>query len=373
MATLHGSKATIDIAGDAYDVLYARIDERLDTIPRLEARLWKEGDLPKPKTLLNGEVSFQLGSEEAFDSGRKFTGKVIEAERRFDSAGRPFVRVVVSPAPFNATKRTDVRTYQKLKVDEIVKKSVEGGGIKARFSLTGSYEPRDYVVQYRETDFDFVRRICSEEGIAFTFDHESGEMVFFDDPHGLGDAPEKTLTYHAEFGFEQAAASVFKLHQVGRVVTDKVFLREYDPARPRFNVEGEAEGTDDGEHGLEAYCFPSRSIKESVTKQFAQVLLDSIQCRRDIVDGSMTSWSLSPGYRFAIEGHPLEELNVELLAIATTLEHFNERSQAGSGLDGGASRTVATFEAIPTARSNYRPERRPRARTLPGVQTGVTT
>jgi type VI secretion system secreted protein VgrG len=367
--SLHGSKATIDIAGDAYDVLYARIDERLDSVPRLEAKLWKEGDLPRPKALLDGEVTFQLGSVEAFDDGRKFTGKVIEAERRFDSAGRPFVRVVVSPAPFNATKRTDVRTFQKLKVDEIVKKTVEGGGIKARFSLTGSYEARDYVVQYRETDFDFIRRILSEEGIAFTFDHESGEMVFFDDPHGLGEAPEKTLMYHAEFGFEQAAASVFKLHQIGRVVSDKIFLREYDPKRPRFNVEGEAEGADEGGHGLEVYRFPARSVKEAVAKQFAQVLLDSIQCRRDVVDGSMTSWSLAPGYRFSIEGHPLDELNTELLAIATTIEHFNERSQVG----GSNYRTVASFEAIPTARSNYRPERLPRARSLPGIQTGKTT
>jgi type VI secretion system secreted protein VgrG len=156
---------------------------------------------------------------------------------------------------------------------------------------------------------------------------------------------------------------------VGRVVSDKIFLREYDPKRPRFNVEGEAEGADDGGHNLEVYRFPARSVKEAVAKQFAEVLLDSLQCRRDIVDGSMTSWSLSPGYRFSIEGHPLDELNAELLTIATTIEHFNERSQTGAS----ALRTVATFEAIPTARSKYRPERLPRARTLAGVQTGNTT
>jgi len=367
----HGTKATIEVAGEAYDVLYARVDERLDEVPRLEARLWKDGELPRPKALLDSEVVFQIGSIEAFDSGRKFKGTVTEAERRFDTAGRPFVRIVVCPALFKTTKRTDVRTFQKLKVDEIVQKVADTAGFKAKFSLVGSYEPRDYVVQYRETDFDFLRRLLSEEGVGFAVDHEADEVVFFDDPHGLGDAPEKTLTYRAEFGFEQAEASVFKVKQIDRVVSDKIFMREYDPKRPRFNVEGEAESADDGEHGLETYVFPARSVKEATAKRYAQVLLDAIQCRRDIVDGSMTSWSLAPGYRFSIEGHPLEGLNTELLVLATTVVHYNERSQAG-GLD-SASRTQASFEAVPTARCSYRPERRSRAAMVPGVQTGLTT
>ena len=282
----HGTKATIEVAGEAYDVLYARVDERLDEVPRLEARLWKDGELPRPKALLDSEVVFQIGSIEAFDSGRKFKGTVTEAERRFDTAGRPFVRIVVCPALFKTTKRTDVRTFQKLKVDEIVQKVADTAGFKAKFSLVGSYEPRDYVVQYRETDFDFLRRLLSEEGVGFAVDHEADEVVFFDDPHGLGDAPEKTLTYRAEFGFEQAEASVFKVKQIDRVVSDKIFMREYDPKRPRFNVEGEAESADDGEHGLETYVFPARSVKEATAKRYAQVLLDAIQCRRDIVDAA---------------------------------------------------------------------------------------
>ncbi len=370
MATeLSGIRTSIDVAGEAYDVLFARIEERVDAIPRLSAKLWKDGELPKPKALLGSEVSFQIGTIAAFDAGRKFKGTVVEAERRVDEAGRPHVSIVVCPSLFKLEKRTDLRTFQQLKVDEIVQQVLDKAGAKGRFSLTGSYSPREYVVQYRETDFDFMRRILAEEGIAFVFDHEAGEAVFFDDPHGLGEAPEPTLTYRPEFGFEQSEASVFKLHQLDKVVSDKVFLRQYDPKRPRFNVDGEAEGKDEGEHALEVYAYPARSVEDGTVKRFAQVLLDAMQCRREIVDGWATALSLPPGYRFSIEGHPLDVLNLELFTLGVVLEHSEERSQ----VKGGELRTKLHFEAIPTARSDYRPERRPRARPFAGVQSGVTT
>jgi type VI secretion system secreted protein VgrG len=38
--------------------------------------------------------------------------------------------------------------------------------------LLSTYEPRDYCVQYRETDLGFVLRILAEEGITLLFDHE---------------------------------------------------------------------------------------------------------------------------------------------------------------------------------------------------------
>ena len=53
-----------------------------------------------------------------------------------------------------------------------------------RFKLSGTYEPREYCVQYRETDFNFVSRLLEEEGIYYFFDHEDGKhtLVLADTP-----------------------------------------------------------------------------------------------------------------------------------------------------------------------------------------------
>ena len=37
--------------------------------------------------------------------------------------------------------------------------------------LTGNFEAREYCVQYRETDFNFVSRLMEEEGIFYFFEH----------------------------------------------------------------------------------------------------------------------------------------------------------------------------------------------------------
>ena len=50
--------------------------------------------------------------------------------------------------------------------------------------LQGSYEPRDYTVQYRESDFNFISRLLEEEGIYYFFEHEENlhRLILADSP-----------------------------------------------------------------------------------------------------------------------------------------------------------------------------------------------
>ena len=67
----------------------------------------------------------------------------------------------------------------------------EYGFTDFRFQLSGTYEPREYCVQYRETDFDFVARLLEEEGIFFFFEHEDGKhtLVLADSPRAHEPCP----------------------------------------------------------------------------------------------------------------------------------------------------------------------------------------
>jgi uncharacterized protein involved in type VI secretion and phage assembly len=46
-------------------------------------------------------------------------------------------------------------------------------GVAFRWDLTQTYPVRDYCVQYRETDYHFVKRLLAEEGIFFHFEPPS--------------------------------------------------------------------------------------------------------------------------------------------------------------------------------------------------------
>ena len=63
---------------------------------------------------------------------------------------------------------------------DILKKVLTG--LDVDYELQGTFEPRDYCVQYRETDFDFACRLMEEEGIFYFFKHADGshKMVVAD-------------------------------------------------------------------------------------------------------------------------------------------------------------------------------------------------
>ena len=42
-------------------------------------------------------------------------------------------------------------------------------GFSVSFELQGTYQPRDYCSQYRESDFDFASRLMEEEGKIFNY------------------------------------------------------------------------------------------------------------------------------------------------------------------------------------------------------------
>ncbi len=363
-----GVRAQIQVDGDDYVVMRATATEALDAVPRLEVEIERDGELPKPVSLLGAEAHFSIERVGESDPPRKFSGLVVAAERRADAEGIAFLRLVVSPKLFKLDKRTDCRTFQRQKVSDIAKAVIEGGGAgPVRLSLSGSYAPREYCVQYRETDLAFLKRICAEDGIAFTFDHVAGEVVLFDDPKGVADAAEKTLSYIPDFGFEAPAKSISLVTKSLVIKPDKVTVRDYDFKRPRFKLETVVEGEDEGGHALEIYEYPARSTNDAEVKHRAQVLLDSFQCRRDVVTGSVTSLRLSPGERFTIENHPYDPADAELLTVSTTLAFEETRSTVTDA----RQRLTLHFEGIPTT-SHYRPVRQP-PRPVSGIQTAITT
>jgi type VI secretion system secreted protein VgrG len=80
------------------------------------------------------------------------------------------------------TKKVRSRIFQHLTIPDIL--SAVLTGLDVAYELTATYFPRDYCVQYGESDFDFVSRLMEEEGIYYFFKHSNGnhQMVVTDSP-----------------------------------------------------------------------------------------------------------------------------------------------------------------------------------------------
>jgi type VI secretion system secreted protein VgrG len=72
--------------------------------------------------------------------------------------------------------RTNCRTFQQIAVPDILKTVLTG--LDVAYQVQGTFPPRDYCVQYRETDFAFASRLMEEEGIFYFFKHtETGHQM----------------------------------------------------------------------------------------------------------------------------------------------------------------------------------------------------
>ena len=69
----------------------------------------------------------------------------------------------IVPQLWLLTRKAQSRIFQQIAVPDILKQVLTG--LDVAYQLQGTYKPRDYCVQYRETDFNFASRLMEEEGI----------------------------------------------------------------------------------------------------------------------------------------------------------------------------------------------------------------
>lgn len=371
---------TLTIAGRSLRVLRFSLDERISELPVLTCELHdEEAALPRPGEVIDQRAVLKLERADGsvIVSERLFAGVVISAELGPDQDDVPALSVEVAPILWQLGQRADCRIFQEKSAVDIVKEVLTGAGVPASaqsWQITESHPSRIHTAQYRETDLDFVLRLLSEEGIWFAI-HTKGEeevITFSDAPDGAGDIEgETTLSYFDDFGFEGAADRVTRLGRTVSVQSDKAYVRDYDPEKPKVKVEGEAEGKDEGAHVLEIYEYPARTVEAAEAKRRAQILVDAAQAKRDVVHGETGSIALLPGLRFSVDGHPYDPLNQEYLVLRSRIEGSNPRpGQAGAGREPAFR---VEFWGIPTKTSRCRPERRRRERVIPGAQTAMTT
>src|SRR5687768_15407658 len=92
----------------------------------------------------------------------------------------------IAPAAWTLSSRVNCRIFQDLTIPDIIKQVLADGGLASdqfRFSLTNAYAPREYCVQYRESDFAFISRLMEQYGLFYFFEHqpEKHVMVIGDD------------------------------------------------------------------------------------------------------------------------------------------------------------------------------------------------
>jgi len=165
---------------------------------------------------------------------------------RFSQGARDatFTRYVLEIVPqlFLLSQKTQSRIFQHLGVPEILKKVLEG--VDVTWDIQGVFEPRDYCVQYRESDFAFASRLMEEEGIYYFFKHSAGShlMVVANTPGSHSDLPGKSnLIFEAVGGGTRQEDRVIAWEKAQELRSSKVVLWDHCFELPHKHLDAESE------------------------------------------------------------------------------------------------------------------------------------
>jgi type VI secretion system secreted protein VgrG len=325
-------------------------------------------------------IHVPLGNEQF----RHFGG-VLSAMRRGERQGDKTVyHATLSPEQELLNFSHDCRIFQDVTVVEVVQQIFADHRLRpCRKALFEKYRKWDYLTQYRESDWEFIRRILAAEGIYFYFDHlaDGTQMVLADSvsSHEAREGWESVRIIKSSTGHRSVPDVLRWWQESSELATNGVTLRDFD-FRLRGKsavIDGQQETEDAKKKGSRnRYEYPGIFTRKensldadaeatrAEANRLANVRLEEKQSRLLRFEGEGTARNLQVGSLFSISSVPALA-DREFLIVATELTFKNP------GFETRSTRTGDESHVHVTAIDGDRPFRMPRVEkpTIVGPQT----
>jgi type VI secretion system secreted protein VgrG len=315
---------------------------RLETLAKNETEIVFEQLLGKQVT-----VELQLASGDT----RHFNGIV---NRVMEGARGPFYTeyaLEVVPQLWLLTRKAQSRIFQHMSVPEILRSLFEG--IEVRFELQGTFHPREFCVQYRETDLNFATRLMEEEGAFYFFEHTPSEhtMVVANTPSShpeISDTPE--AIYETVEGGRREADRITSWSKTQELRSGKYTLWDHHFQLPHKHLEADKAILASVQAGavthklqvadnskLELFDFPGEyaqrfdGVNSGGAEQSAELnkIFEDNQRTVEIrmqeeamasvlIEGASNCRQLTSGHRFTLQKH----FNADGAYVLTSVQHI---------------------------------------------------
>jgi type VI secretion system secreted protein VgrG len=327
--------------------------------------------------LLGQNVTIRLGVGEDGPDVRYINGYVSRVSQHDYRSGYAVYRASIVPWLWFLTRQSDCAIYQNLSIPDIIKKVFKDLGFTdIDDKLSGSYEARDYCVQYRETTFNFVQRLMEQEGIYYYFAHENGKhtLVLCD---GHDSHPE--LANGAEIPFYPPDHAIrgeqhIRMWTVSKQIQSLEYeLADFDFVNPASPVVAKARKARDHANGpWEAmYDYPGEYVTPAEAEAYATIRLQELQARYEQTIGQSDHLGMHVGGRFTLTlpiGGLRDDQAREYILVSTSIQASQDLFASGS--DGGDQLYSIGFSVIP-AEEVFRPARVTPKPIVQGPQTAV--
>ena len=353
------------------DILLLRGFTGAETISELfhfDLDLLSENDSVKFQDIVGKNVTLRL-----FDANggeRYWNGFISRFSQGAQDRRLTIYRAQMVPWLWFLTRTADCRIFQKETVPDIIKKIFgDLGFTDYKFRLYGSFESRDYCVQYRETDFNFVSRLMEEDGIYYYFEHQDGKhiLILANDPAAHQPCPNQaTARYDFRGGSVPYEDVITEWHYAEEVRPGAWTQTDYNFETPSTSLAVSV----NGKNHYEIYEYPGEYRGRSQGDRLARIRLQEQTVPAMVSQGASGCRYFGPGYQFTLKDHYRGNLNQTHLL--TSVRHT--ASQGGDYQVGHEATEEPTyrnsFECIPFS-TPFRPARATRRPFVQGCQTAV--
>lgn len=280
------------------------------------------------------------------------------------------------PRVWTLTQRQTSRIFQHKTTPEILQavfKSAKIPKSEVRLDLTGSYQPRNYCVQYRESDFAFVSRLMEEDGIYYYFEHSDSSVILVigDHPGAHIPIPGKAEVSIDPPGIVREKEHIEELKFRAEIRPGAVRLRDINLHEPDKDMEALHQA--DANTDLEIYDYPAEyqdPAQGGPDKggSMAKIRLEALQTSKRVGAGSSDCPRLTPGHTFTLKGHERSELNTDLLL--TRVEHRAQQPQV-LGIHAEGDFTYTNRFTLIESTTPFRPPRKTPRPFVRGLQSAT--
>lgn len=332
--------------------------------------LLSENDSIDLKALIGTNVTLRVA--QADDSPRFWNGHISGITQGWKGSVFTAYRAEIVPWLWFLGSRSDCRIFQNKTAVDIIREVFEGLGFQDFvFRLNGSFPTRDYCVQYRETDLNFVSRLMEEEGIFYFFEHQQGrhQLVMGNVPEVHQPCPgQSSVRCELATGGVEQEDLITDWRMGEAFVPSSLSLTDFNFKTPAAKLRVSL----DGENPFEIYDHPGQYEQPTRGEQLTRIRLQEIQAFSTNAHGESTCRAFTTGFRFKLDEHYRESWNQWY--VLTEIRH--SAHQGGNFMAGDVNLSLSEsvyrneFVCIPH-QTPFRPSRRTLAPLVEGCQTAI--
>ncbi|MCS2158551.1 type VI secretion system tip protein VgrG [Scandinavium sp. H11S7] len=257
----------------------------------------------------------------------------------------------------------NLAVFQNMTVPDLVCKLLRQQNIsQIDLRLRATYQPREYCIQYRESDFDFISRLLEQEGIYYFFSHQAGQhsLVLADHPSGHQPAKPAQLTFTPKAGTEDGVGMLSWAAGTS-LAASSVLLKGFNMEQAA-SVEGEskavaADYTVQSVSYVDAHGHDNRSLLQAQ----ARLKMEQLEADNQLFSGHTSAFWFSCGEKFTLNDHPSSKGDYRIKTVSLS---------ATSSIDGSPPDFYCGLELLKDSVS-WRPERQTPQPDIAGILTAT--